>query len=122
MRSLYRQLYFDQRDRARDRLDLYRLLNEGNTEIEALEGKVVGVAAPADGGDQAKRRDLFESVGVGPDAPVDLARDFRPGAAENTKSASVAAGMSPALFPRHRRHGIGSLLLLRLAAPPGDGL
>ena len=33
--------------------------------------KVVGVAAPAYGGDQAKRRALFESVGVVPDARVD---------------------------------------------------
>ncbi len=40
-------LELDQRDRARDRLDLYRLLNEGDPEIEALEGLVVGVAAPA---------------------------------------------------------------------------
>ena len=40
-------LELDQRDRARDRLDLYRLLNEGDPEIEALEGLVVGVTLPA---------------------------------------------------------------------------
>ena len=39
-------LELDQRDKARDRLDLYRLLNEGDPEIEALEGLVVGVAVP----------------------------------------------------------------------------
>jgi tetratricopeptide (TPR) repeat protein len=39
-------LELDQRDRARDRLDLYRLLNEGDPEIESLEGLVVGVAVP----------------------------------------------------------------------------
>ena len=36
--------------------------------------KVVGVAAPADGGDEAMRRALFESVGIDPDAPVDPKR------------------------------------------------
>lgn len=35
-------LELDQRERARDRLDLYRLLNEGDPEIEALEGLLVG--------------------------------------------------------------------------------
>ncbi len=40
-------LELDQRERARDRLDLYRLLNEGDPEIEALEGLLVGVAATA---------------------------------------------------------------------------
>lgn len=40
-------LDLDQRDRARDRLDLYRLLNPGDPEIEALEGLVVGVTVPA---------------------------------------------------------------------------
>ena len=40
-------LELDERDRARDRLDLYRLLNEGDPEIEALEGLVVGVTLPA---------------------------------------------------------------------------
>ncbi len=35
-----------ERQRARDRLDLYRLLNEGDPEIEALEGLLVGVEAP----------------------------------------------------------------------------
>ncbi len=39
-------LELDQRDLARDRLDLYRLLNEGDPEIEALEGLVVGVTVP----------------------------------------------------------------------------
>jgi len=39
-------LELDQRDRARDRLDLYRLLNEGDPEIESLEG-LVGVPLPA---------------------------------------------------------------------------
>lgn len=39
-------LELDQRDRARDRLDLYRLLNQGDPEIEALEGLVVGVVVP----------------------------------------------------------------------------
>lgn len=39
-------LELNQRDRARDRLDLYRLLNEGDPEIEALEGLVVGVTVP----------------------------------------------------------------------------
>ncbi len=39
-------LELDERDRARDRLDLYRLLNEGDPEIEALEGLVVGVTVP----------------------------------------------------------------------------
>ena len=39
-------LELDQRDKARDRLDLYRLLNEGDPEIEALEGLVVGVTVP----------------------------------------------------------------------------
>jgi tetratricopeptide (TPR) repeat protein len=38
-------LELGQRDRARDRLDLYRLLNEGDPEIESLEGLVVGVVA-----------------------------------------------------------------------------
>ena len=40
-------LELDQRDRARDRLDLYRLLNEGDPEIEKLEGLLVGTTAPA---------------------------------------------------------------------------
>lgn len=39
-------LEMDQRDRARDRLDLYSLLNPGDPEIESLEGLVVGVAPP----------------------------------------------------------------------------
>ena len=40
-------LELDQRDKARDRLDLYRLLNEGDPEIEALEELVVGVTVPS---------------------------------------------------------------------------
>jgi len=40
-------LELDLRDKARDRLDLYRLLNEGDPEIESLEGLSVGVAVPA---------------------------------------------------------------------------
>ena len=39
-------LELEQGDRARDRLDLYRLLNEGDPEIESLEELVVGVTGP----------------------------------------------------------------------------
>jgi hypothetical protein len=41
------EVYLDlgNRELARDRLDLYRLLNQGDPEIEALEALVVGVAA-----------------------------------------------------------------------------
>jgi tetratricopeptide (TPR) repeat protein len=39
-------LELNQRERARDRLDLYRLLNQGDPEIESLEGLLIGDKIP----------------------------------------------------------------------------
>lgn len=91
-----------QRDRARDRLDLYRLLNEGDPEIEALEGLVIGVPArratgaaePAGGRSLSLAEDdPFADLTAAPAAPLadDLFFDLAPAPEPPTATATLGA-------------------------------
>ncbi len=94
-------LELDQRDRARDRLDLYRLLNEGDPDIESLEGLLGGapeaaaepspaVVAPArrlhlSGGDPFAALTAEATPGADPGSLLDLpSRSATPSAATAT--------------------------------------